>query len=195
MENSQNLISTSKVAEIFGVSISTIYRWLKSNKLSEPSRTFGNHRRFNKQKILDIKTPKIRSVVLYSRVSSYTQKPDLKRQKSTLYKFAKESGFKNIIEIQDIGSGMNFKKKGIRELFKLLTNGEIDTIIIQHRDRLSRFGINIIAALAANFGTKILTTEQENKSKDELFILDIMSLLTIFSSSIHGKRSHINSKS
>lgn len=71
-------LRTSQYAEFLGVSISTIYRWLKTGKVEEPERTFGNHRRF------EIQETKPRYTIIYSRVSSAGQKEDLTRQISFL---------------------------------------------------------------------------------------------------------------
>jgi len=184
-----NLLSTGELAKLLGVSLSTIYRWLKKHKISEPERTFGNHRRFNKSKFIQKNT----KTILYSRVSSYGQKKDLERQTNSLKIYAEAKSYKNIEIISDIGSGLKYNKKGFKLLLKLIVNQEINTIIIQHKDRLSRFGLGIIESFSNQFGTKIVVIEkEENKSKDILLMNDLMALLTSFTGSIHGRRSHKN---
>lgn len=79
-----NLLSTGQLAKFLGVSLSTIYRYLKANKISEPKRTLGNYRRFNKSIFIQKNT----KTILYSRVSSYGQKEDLNRQSKTLKSYA-----------------------------------------------------------------------------------------------------------
>ena len=186
-----NLLTTGQLAKFLGVSLSTVYRWLKSEKIDEPSRTYGNHRRFNKSNFIQKNT----KTVLYSRVSSYGQKADLIRQTASLTEFAKLNKYKNLEVISDIGSGLNYNKRGFKQLMKLIVNQEIDTIIIQHKDRLSRFGLGIITAFSNEFGTTIKVVEnEENKSKDILLMNDLMALLTSFTGSIHGRRSHQNKK-
>jgi excisionase family DNA binding protein len=187
----ENLLSTGQLSKLLGVSLSTIYRWLKKHKIEEPSRTYGNHRRFNKSNFIQKNT----KTILYSRVSSYGQKSDLERQTTSLKLYANTNKYKNIEVISDIGSGLNYNKKGFKLLLKLIVNQEIDTIIIQHKDRLSRFGLGIITAFSNEFGTKIKIVEnEENKSKDILLMNDLMALLTSFTGSIHGRRSHQNKK-
>jgi excisionase family DNA binding protein len=186
-----NLLSTGQLAKLLGVSLSTIYRWLKNKKIVEPSRTYGNHRRFNKSNFIK----KNNKTILYSRVSSYGQKDDLIRQTKSLKNYANLNNYKNIEIISDIGSGLNYNKRGFKQLMKLIVNQEIDTIIIQHKDRLSRFGLGIITAFSNEFGTTIKIVEnEENKSKDILLMYDLMALLTSFTGSIHGRRSHQNKK-
>ena len=186
-----DLISTGKLAKLLGVSLSTIYRWLKRGKIEEPLRTFGNHRRFNENNFKE----KNSKTILYSRVSSYGQKDDLKRQSNKILTFAKENNYKNIELIEDIGSGLNYNKKGFKLLLNKIVNRQINTIIIQHKDRLSRFGIGIIQSFAKEFGTNIMIIEKEiDKSKDIKLMNDLMALLTSFTGSIHGRRSHQNTK-
>jgi excisionase family DNA binding protein len=186
-----NLLSTGQLAKFLGVSLSTIYRWLKRHKIEEPQRTYGNHRRFEKQKFIQRNT----KTIVYSRVSSYGQKDDLIRQTKSLQDYATSNNYKNIEIISDIGSGLNYDKRGFKQLMKLIVNQEIDTIIIQHKDRLNRFGLGIITAFSNEFGTTIKVVEnEENKSKDILLMNDLMVLLTSFTGSIHGRRSHQNKK-
>jgi putative resolvase len=134
-----DLISTAK---LLGVSLSTIYRWLKRGKIEEPLRTFGNHRRFNENNLNHRRfnennfKEKNSKTILYSRVSSYKQKDDLTRQSNKILTFAKENNYKNI---ELIGSGLNYNKKGFKLLLNKIVNRQINTIIIQHKDRLSRF--------------------------------------------------------
>jgi len=197
-----DLLSTSQLDKFLGVSLSTVCRWLKSKKIEEPTRTFGNHRRFDKSNFI----PKNTKTILYSRVSSYGQKDDLLRQTNSLNRYAIANNYKNIEIIEDIGSGLNYNKRGFKQLLKLIVNQEIDNIIIQHKDRLSRFGLGIITAFSNEFGTIIKTIEKdENKSKDILLMhpkgissqahsKNLMALLTSFTGSIHGRRSHQNKR-
>ena len=183
-----DLISTGKLAKLLGVSLSTIYRWLKRGKIEEPLRTFGNHRRFNENNFKE----KNSKTILYSRVSSYGQKDDLKRQSNKILTFAKENNYKNI---ELIGSGLNYNKKGFKLLLNKIVNRQINTIIIQHKDRLSRFGIGIIQSFAKEFGTNIMIIEKEiDKSKDIQLMNDLMALLTSFTGSIRRRRSQQNTK-
>jgi len=90
---------------------------------------------------------------------------------------------------------LNYNKKGFKLLLNKIVNRQINTIIIQHKDRLSRFGIGIIQSFAKEFGTNIMIMEKEiDKSKDIQLMNDLMALLTSFTGSIHGRRSHQNTK-
>lgn len=177
-------LRTSLYAELLGVSLSTIYRWLKNGKLDEPSRTYGNHRRF------EIEETKPRSTVIYSRVSSAGQKEDLNRQILFLKNYTKE--LPNVISISDIGSGLNFKKSGFKILLNMIINREIDTIVIQNKDRLSRFGVSLIEILANLYGTKLEIINKTDDTFEANLVADFMALIASFSGSIYGKRSHKN---
>lgn len=174
-------LRTSLYAELLGVSISTIYRWLKAGRLPEPERTFGNHRRF------EIKETETRKTILYARVSSAGQKEDLERQKQVLKIYSPNGRI-----IHDIGSGLNFKKPGFTTLINLLVNKKIDKIVVQNKDRLSRFGFSLIEAFASIFGTEIQVINQEQQTFEAALVSDLMALIASFSGSIYGKRSHKN---
>lgn len=177
-------LRTALYAELLGVSIFTIYRWLKAGKIEEPSRTYGNHRRF------EVEETKPRSTVIYSRVSSSGQKEDLNRQISFLQNYTKE--LTNVISISDIGSGLNFKKSGFKTLLKMVINREVDTIIVQNKDRLSRFGVSLIEIIANLYGTKLEIVNKTSDSFEANLVADLMSIIASFSGSIYGKRSHKN---
>lgn len=97
--------------------------------------------------------------------------------------------------ISDLGSGINFNKKGLNKLLSLIFNKEIDEIIVIHKDRLLRFGFNLIEKLCYFNGIKI-TILNENKLKDDntQLVEDVITLMTVFSAKLYGKRSHKNKK-
>ena len=139
-------IPISKVCEILGVSLSTVYQMLKRGVLKESFRTEGKHRRFNSPPFgprvfyvhdihqLQRKTYEPR-VVTYARVSSHDQKQDLVRQSTTLHAKALQLGYKSIQQIEDLGSGLNYKKKGFVKLLDLIFNHEFEILIVNHKDR------------------------------------------------------------
>jgi predicted site-specific integrase-resolvase len=177
-------LRTGLYAKFFGVSISTIYRWIKSGKITEPERTFGNHRRFQIEKETK------RQTVIYSRVSSAGQKADLERQIAFLTSYTKN--IPNVISISDIGSGINFKKPGFSKLLKMIINREVDTIIVQNKDPLSRFGVSLIEVFANLYGTNLHIINKPEETFESNLVADLMALIASFSGSIYGKRSHKN---
>ena len=122
-------------------------------------------------------------------MSSHDQKDDLTRQSSVL----KQSGVNKIIS--DIGSGLNFNKKGFSTLIKLLFSGIVREIKIIEKDRLLRFGFPLLEKLCAHFNTKITILRQKPQlSFENQLAEDLISIITVFSAKLYGKRSHANKK-
>lgn len=179
------MLSIAQKAEELGVSIVTLRRWHHKGLLCPDLITPGGHRRYCKKHI-----GKNRIVVGYSRVSSHDQKDDLQRQSSVL----KQSGVNKIIS--DIGSGLNFNKKGFSSLINLLFSGSVSEIKIIEKDRLFRLGFPLMEKLCAHFNTKITILRQKSQlSFENQLAEDLISIITVFSAKLYGKRSHANKKS
>lgn len=159
----------------------TIRRWTKTGKL-DCTRTIGNHRRFEPP-MNDSKL-----VIGYARVSSFDQKEDLVRQQEYIRTQHKVDQI-----IQDTGSGMNYKKPGFKKLMLLILEGKVKELVITHKDRLLRFGSEIIFIICKFFGVTvtILHDEKPKDSKDT-FASDVIEIITVFCSRIYGQRSHQN---
>lgn len=189
-------VSIGKICEVLGISLSTAYRWIKSGKLVHDFRTFGLHRRFNLQNIKDkffkSNVPIQPKVVVYSRVSSYDQKNDLQRQNDKLIKFCISQNFNSIIAISDLGSGLNYKKPGLNKLINLILNNSIDILVINHKDRLLRFGSEIIFKLCDFHKIKVIILEDKILSFEEELTHNVIELMTVFCAKLYGKRSHKN---
>lgn len=133
------LISISKAAGVLGVSVTTLRRWEKEGKLKS-ERTRAGHRRYNLSKL----KPELchahesnRKTIAYARVSSHDQKADLERQKQVLELYCSRQGW--IYEIvSDLGSGMNYHKKGLKYLLSNILADKIGRLVITHKDRLLR---------------------------------------------------------
>ena len=137
-------ISIGKAAKMLGCSVVTLRRWEKLGKLKSIFRTFGNHRRYNIHDINKIINKNKQKTICYSRVSSHDQKKDLIIQNEKLIKFAKENKYQNIESIMDLGSGLNYKKKGLNNLINMILNKEISHLVINHKERLLRFGSELL---------------------------------------------------
>ena len=93
--------------------------------------------------------------------------------------------------ISDLGSGINYKKKGLKQLIALILQNKVKRIIITHRDRLLRFGFQLIATICNFFGTKIEILDQsENDDFEVALAKDVLEVVTVFSSRLYGRRSH-----
>ena len=190
-------ISIGEVAVMLGVSVVTLRRWDCSGKLRSVFRTFGNHRRYNLDDILKLFNKdffNIKKVIGYSRVSSFDQKKDLDTQTKVITNFIKDR-YDNFEIIEDLGSGLNYRKRGLRRLIKMICNQEISVLVLTHKDRLLRFGSDIIIQLCENFNIKVIILNQDTEESFEKSLCnDIISIITVFSAKLYGKRSHKNKK-
>lgn len=144
------LISIGKVAKLYGVSAQAIRNWTKEGKF-EAIRTLGGHRRYSLEKIeqeLGI-TGKDKYTILYSRVSAHDQKEDLVRQNKELKSYCETQKIEKVKEISEIGSGLNYEKKGLMKLIELVLMDKVKQIVVSYKDRMMRFGNEIIKKICA----------------------------------------------
>lgn len=126
-------------------------------------------------------------VVLYARVSSHDQKPDVARQLDRLRDYAAGNGMQVSQEYFEVGSGLNGRRK---KLLAILEDQSITTIVVEHRDRLARFGVEYIEA-AMNCAGKSLVVVNETEKTDDL-VQDFVDVVTSMCARIYGKRSAKN---
>lgn len=180
---------------MLGVAVSTLRRWEKEYRLKPAFRTPGGHRRYGIEQIQELVAPATggRLNVCYARVSSHDQKEDLERQKNRLVKWCEEQGIEQVELIDDLGSGLNYKKKGIKKLIRMIATGQIERLVVLHRDRLLRFGAEILLDLCALNGTQVLIIDdKQDRSSEEQLACDVIELMTVFSARLYGARSHKN---
>lgn len=182
------MYSINEFSKILGVSKQTLRRWEKEGEISS-FKTKGGHRRYLPNQDTSIRKDK---TIAYARVSTYGQKDDLIRQKQVLELFCSAKGFQYEI-IEDLGSGLNYNKKGLKKLLELINNKEINRLVITHSDRLLRFGKEIIFELCnLNNVEVIIINNDENSDSNSEFVKDVLEVITHFSSKLYGKRSHKN---
>ena len=191
-------LSTQEVCLFLGISLSTFYRYCKRGLLKPSFLTLGGYRRFSIQELKQAFSMDNSAdlIVCYSRVSTHDQKKDLVTQEQKLLSYAQQlhnSKPENIISISDLGSGLNYKKKGLKQLLNLILLGKVQTLIINHKDRLLRFGSELIFTLCAfkRVTVKILEDSKERSFEEELSS-DVIELMTVFCAKLYGKRSHKN---
>jgi predicted site-specific integrase-resolvase len=183
-------LTISEAAQLKGVSVSTLRRWEAEGKLI-PERTANGHRRYNMAQLLNLK-PDGSLTVCYARVSSHDQKGDLERQKQVLELFCSTHGWQFQV-IEDLGSGLNYSKHGLQRLIKMITNNQVERLVITHKDRLLRFGSELIFSLCEHFGTEIIIINRtEDASFEEDLAQDVLEIITVFSARLYGSRSHKN---
>ena len=194
----QEYLSTKQVCQLIGCSLSSFYGYCKSGLIKPDFFTPGGHRRFSLLHIRQVfnLTNYSSKIIAYSRVSSHDQKKDLIAQEQKLIQFAQSLNYfkqNNFLSITDLGSGLNYKKKGLKSLINLIFSGQVHTLILNHKDRLLRFGSEIIFYLCDFFKVKVIVVEQSaDKSFEETLSADVIELMTVFCAKLYGKRSHKN---
>ena len=165
-----------------GISYTTAFRLFKAGKLPIPSEQFVTG-----TIIVHPETAKVQRVVIYGRVSSADQKEDLGRQIDRLRTHSAAQGWTVAAEVSEIGSGLNGHRKG---LLKLLRDPTATVILVEHRDRLARFGSEFIAATLEASGRKLVVVN-ETESKNDL-VQDFVDVVTCMCARIYGRRSAKN---
>ncbi|HHW4219250.1 TPA: IS607 family transposase, partial [Campylobacter coli] len=133
--------------------------------------------------------------IAYARVSSHDQKDDLIRQVQVLELYCAKAGF-NYEIIQDLGSGMNYYKKGLTKLLNLILEGQVKRLVLTHKDRLLRFGAELVFAIceAKEVEVIIINKGDENIKFEEELAKDVLEIITVFSARLYGSRSKKNKK-
>lgn len=192
----ENTISTGKAAKILGITVKTLQRWEREGRLTPVGRTDSNRRLYTKSQLYDfigLKQTGGREptrLVAYCRVSSAAQKPDLLNQRRVLEEFVVAKGLANVEFIEEVGGGLNFKRKKFLSLMTDMGRREIKTLILAHRDRLTRFGYDWFEYYAKANGCEVLVLNQERLSPEQEMVQDLMTIVHCFSSRLYGLRNY-----
>jgi predicted site-specific integrase-resolvase len=191
----EEYVTGRKASEILGVHQRTLYQWEKK-KWIETIRTPGNKRLYNVKKYLESKEINIDTIninikknIIYGRVSSLGQKNDLERQINVL-----KNKYPTYELITDIGSGMNMNRKGLRKIIDFAINDNINELVIVHKDRLCRFGYDLVEDLIKKYsnGKIIIIESQEIKEPKEELVEDVLQIMNIFVARMNGMRKYKN---
>ena len=183
--------SAKTVSQMLGVSAQTLRNWDKEGKL-KPSYVKSNGYRYYSEDLIlsytqERKTKKNLNVIGYARVSSKKQSDDLERQVNNINQYL-SSSYDAFDIITDIGSGINYKKPGLMKLIEKINKKEVDLIVVLYKDRLVRFGFELIEYFAALNNVKIEVLDKVDKNQDEELVEDLVQIITVFSCKIQGKR-------
>jgi putative resolvase len=170
-------LTPKEAAEYFSVHVHTLRQWDKSGKIKS-ERTPGGNRRY----IIEVKDE---FHICYCRVSSYKQKDDLARQVEFMQK-----KFPNAEIIKDIGSGLNFKRKGLKAILERAIRGDSINLYVAHKDRLCRFGFDLIEWIIKRSSGKIVVLDQTVLSPEVELTRDLLHILHVFSCRMHGLRNY-----
>ncbi|MDO9464680.1 MAG: IS607 family transposase [bacterium] len=177
-------INTREAARKLGVHSNTLRNWANGNKIKH-IKTPGGQRRYDVDNFLGEQKEAAR--ICYCRVSSYKQKDDLERQVQFM-----RNRFPEATIVKDIGSGINFKRKGLYAILERAMQGDCIELISAHRDRLCRFGFDLIKWIVEKSGGRIVVLNDNNLSPEAELTQDLLTILHVFSCRMHGLRSYKN---
>jgi len=179
------LMSIGEMARRLGVSVVTLRRWDRLSKLKPTLRTAGGHRRYGAAP-----AAATGKTLLYARVSCSDQKDDLERQKSRLMQHAEAMGWSECELIADLGSGLNFRKRGLLWLLDLLLGRSVCRLVVENKDRLLRFGADLVFRLCHCLGIEdaVVDTPADRSFEADL-ARDVLEIITVFSARLYGARS------
>ena len=198
------ILTIGDAAEILGVSDETLRLWERDGKVS-PSYTEGGHRRYQRIDIEKLagtyvepsKEKTTNRVAIYCRVSSHEQKAkgDLERQVGRMTSEALKRKYSIVAVFDEVGSGMNDNRKKLQKMFELVENREVDVVLIEHKDRLSRFCLNYLISYFKSYDVRVEWSDEIlGQTYEQELVSDILSLMASFSAKIYGKRSSQNRK-
>ena len=186
--------TVGKFAKLISKNPQTLREWDKKDVLKPHHVAPTGYRYYSQEQLnhyLGLKgiETKTKKVIGYCRVNSHKQKDDLNRQIENVKTFMYAKGYSFEI-ITDIGSGINYNKKGLIQLIDMITNSEVEKIVILYKDRLLRFGFEIIENLCKKYGTIIEIIDNTEKTEDQELVEDLVQIITVFSSRLQGKRAN-----
>ena len=187
-----NTYTISQFSEMTGFAVKTLQKWDRDKRLV-PTRTPTNRRVYTDEHLRLLRGfPKEsnRKIVVYLRVSSQAQKPDLKNQRITLEQFCASRGYEVSEWIEEIGGGLNFKRVKFLRLVDEIESGLIAKVVIAHQDRLMRFGFDLIEHMASAANCEIVVLNNESLSPEQEMVQDLMAITHCFSSRLYGLRNY-----
>ena len=194
---SRKMVSIREAAEFLGVAAQTLRRWEREGKLIPDERTPGGRRRYDLARLRPEQFHAPESAlrtIAYARVSSHDQKDELERQKQVLELYCARQGWTFEV-IADWGSGMNYHKKGLKRLLDDMVEGRIGRLVITHKDRLLRFGAELVFAICEAKNVEVVILNQgEDTAFEEDLAKDVLEIITVFSARLYGSRSRKNQK-
>ena len=185
------MYSIGEFSKLVGLSRSTLRNWDKSGKL-KPILLESGHRRYTEADFLHLKgiAQEARINILYVRESTKIQEHSLQNQEDRSKKFAESVGISLEEIIHDFGSGLNYNRPGFKKLISLILNKRINKLVIHHKDRLCRFGVDLIEQMCSEMGTELIVIDktESHKSHEEELAEDLISIVHHFSMKLYGSR-------
>lgn len=186
------MYSPAKFAKMIGKSVRTLQRWdLEGTFIAhrnQKNRRYYTHDQY--LEYLGIQAKETSKIVVYTRVSSASQKHDLENQIKALELFCQSKGFSVSEWHSDIGSGLNYTRKKFTMILDQIELGQVCKLVIAHKDRLVRFGFEYFESFAQKHGCEIIVMNQVSLSPQEEMTRDLLSIVRCFSSRLYGLRKY-----
>lgn len=182
--------SINKFSKILGVSAQTWRNWDNNGKLHPHHTSSNGYRYYSHEQLNQVmnRKPNLDRIVIgYCRVPGNKQKDDLERQIENMKLYLTAQG-KPFEIIRDIGSGMNDKKKGWKELIKRISQNKVEKVVVLYKDRLLRFGFELVEYIASLYNCEIEIMDSTEKPEQQELVEDLVQIITVFSCKLQGKR-------
>ncbi|MEG3875488.1 IS607 family transposase [Microcoleus sp. Z1_B5] len=181
-------VTPREAANALGVNPRTLARWSEDG-LIKTIKTEAGQRRYDIAEYLKQKSGTTelarRSTVLYARVSTSSLIDDLKRQTEAL-----TTSYPGCEVITEIGSGLNFRRRKLNAILERIISGDIQCLVVAHKDRLARFGFDLIEWFCEKFDCKLVVLYQQKYSPQAELVQDMLSVVHCFSSRLYGLRKY-----
>ncbi|GAC1664328.1 MAG: IS607-like element ISTko1 family transposase [Ktedonobacteraceae bacterium] len=190
----EHTYSPKQFGKLIGKSVNTLQKWDRKGILpafrSPTNRRYYTHEQYLQYRGLISTAQGL--VIAYARVSSPGQKKDLSIQKEALQAYCQEHAIKVDEWVEDIGSALNYKRRGFNRIIEHIELGEVSRVVIGYPDRFVRFGYEWFEQFCERHGTQITVINGETFSPEEELVRDLIAIVTVFSARLHGLRSHRN---
>ncbi|AMV48228.1 IS607 family transposase [Paraburkholderia caribensis] len=181
------------------VAVGTLRRWHRQGLLLPFGRTVGGHRRYQREVVqtaLGAETVASGKTVCHARASSHDQAAQLKTQAARLERYCADAGITDIEVVTDLGSGLNYRKKGLQRLLGDILRGRVARLVLVTKDRLLRFGSELLFRICEFFRVEVVVLDAApDVSREQQLTEDLVEILTVFSSRLYGSRSRKNLRS
>ena len=187
-----NTYNVAEFARLLGVAVITLQRWDREGRL-KALRTPSNRRLYTDEHLRQARglSPKAqRLTIAYARVSSQAQKPDLENQVRVLEDFCAANGWAVDQWVKEVGGGLNFKRPKFLDLIDLVTLGRAGRVVVAHKDRLARFGYDLLEHLCKVGGCDLVVMNQESLSPEQEMVQDMLAIVHCFSARLYGLRNY-----
>ncbi len=189
--NVEKLYRVSEVAKMLNVSDVAVRKWIKTGKLR--AKRVGKLWMIpeSELKLFLGERPKEIRAVIYARVSSHKQRKDsnLERQVERLRNYCSAKGYKIVDVITDVASGLKENRSGLIKLFDMVENRRVDVVVVEFKDRLTRFGFDYLQRYFDSHNVRIEVVEETEKNYFEELMEDFISIIISFAARIYGKKS------